>query len=101
MLDGSNVFTELILGLALYNEAPSYWKNSYPAGLIHAMNAIALDMGGLFPKTFTAFIALCHKPLQDWYPYPATGFSLRYAVLDNGELTEQASDYIYGLPDDI
>ncbi len=100
-INWDNVIAELILGLASLIQEPRRWTDEYPPALLLAMNALSLEMGRKFPKTFTAFNALCHKPLQTWYPYKLSGFTRKYALLDQDQLTEQASDYLYSLPDEI
>jgi len=96
-----DVFIELILGLALYHEERDKWRSRYPSGLVHAMNAIALEKGTEFPKTFTAFLAQCRQPLEAWYSLAIDGFSKLFAVLDDNGLTEPASDFLFGLPSDL
>ncbi len=100
-INADTVFAELLLGLTTLVQEESRWADRYPPGLIQAMNALALGMGDQFPATFTAFVALCHKPLHTWYPYKLSDFTEKYALLDSGQLTEQASDYLYSLPDEI
>ncbi len=96
-------FTELILGLAFLTQEHARWTTSYPPGLIRAQNHLALLMGADFPKTFTAFLKVCQKPLKDWYPGASslTNFTPEYSLLAGEQLSEQASDYLYSLPDDL
>ncbi len=100
-MDNTNIIIELVLSLALYTQEQPRYKSSYPPGLVRAMSGIALGMQSKFPKTFSAFIALCHEPFGEWYPYQFPGFVLGDSLLDQGQLTEQASDYLYSLPEDV
>jgi hypothetical protein len=101
MANIDKLFPELVLGLALYTQEHFRWANSYPAGLIRAMNGLALLKGADFPKTFTAFLRLCHQPVEEWYPGDVENFTKAYRLLINGQLSEQASDYLYSLPADL
>ncbi|MEP7287813.1 MAG: hypothetical protein ABI947_18820 [Chloroflexota bacterium] len=101
MAHDDNMFAELLLGVALYIERPTGWESGYPPGLLHAMSNIALGMGTAFPKTFSAFLTLCHKSLVDWYPYPLADFTTDYPLMNDGQLGEQAKDYLYSLPDEL
>jgi hypothetical protein len=96
-----NIFPELILGLALLTQEQKDWMQKYPPVLLRAMAAISLEMGAKFPKTVTAFLGLCQQPLKNWYPYKLRNFTINYALLDNKQLTEQASDYLYEMPSEM
>jgi hypothetical protein len=88
-----NTFIFLIFGL---DEITRTKTSEIPNNIRRALNHLAYEMSDNFPRTFSAFINLCHQPIDDWYPLPCPkGFYSQAPLLDQGELTDAAQEFCF------
>jgi hypothetical protein len=91
-------FIYLIFGLQVHTntESPEI-SNS----LRRALNELAFEMRGDFPKTLHSFIGLCHEPIATWYPDPPQSFNAAFALLDNDKLSDEAQEFCFEISEQM
>lgn len=94
-MDSSETFDRLVVGLAEFLRQGI--KYPYPGLLCHACNKLALEMIAVsYPHTFKGFLALLEEPVRAWYPLKLPEeFDSDFGLLYEGELSEEANQYLY------
>ncbi|MCC7206028.1 MAG: hypothetical protein IT323_01895 [Anaerolineae bacterium] len=85
----NDTFIYLLFGL----DAWARNKALLPNSLRRALNGLAAQATD-FPRTLHAFVALCHRPVGDWYPYGVpSSFTASQPLLYDGHLSEEAQEF--------
>lgn len=102
MVLGRTQFDLLLVGLASWLEQQTY---PFPALLQASFHLLSIHMQP-YPKTLTGLLGTMERPVSAWWPSDdlPPEFDSRFGLLDEGQLSEEASRYLYqdlGEHDDI